>query len=130
MIGDAPNYYLGLTQRDRTKKLAFHTVKLLAHFLGADTITVADAELTVSAADGQPGQLQHHLFRRRDGRQLLVVWDTRAAPTVRATLRRGGATAVEYALDGTPAPYRPFDGHSLTDIRLAPGIPRMFEIVP
>jgi polysaccharide biosynthesis protein PslG len=128
VIGDAPNYHLGITRRDRTKKLAFHTVKLLTRLLGVDSVTVADAELTIAVTGGQRGALYHHLFRRPDGRQVLVVWDKRESPTLRIALGRRGATATEYSLDGAGTPYPAFDGQALTDVRLTPGAVRIFEI--
>ena len=128
VIGDAPNYHLGITRRDRTKKLAFDTVKLFAHLLGVDSITVADSELAVTVSGGREGQLYHHLFRRPDGRQVLVVWDKRESPTLRVALGRRGTTVTEYSLGGAATPYRAFDGQALTDVRLTPGVARIFEI--
>ncbi|HEU4565704.1 MAG TPA: beta-galactosidase [Gemmatimonadaceae bacterium] len=130
VIGDAPNYHLGLTRTDRTKKLAFHTVKMLVSLLGTDSLAVADDELRVTADRGAAGELHRHLFVRRDGRQVLVVWDRDSASTVRIALSRRGASAVEHALDGAASPYAAFDGHVLRDVRLAPGEPRLFEIRP
>ena len=40
VIGDAPNYHLGLTRADRTKKLAFYTVDLLTDLLDTGTLMV------------------------------------------------------------------------------------------
>lgn len=130
VIGDIPNYHLGLTHRDRSKKLAFYTVRLLANRLDVHPLTVADAGLTVSVTAGQAVQLFHHLFRRPDGRQLLVVWDKRGAPELSARLRRRGSTAIEYALDGTPSPYAAFDGTTLSEVKLTAGAVRIFEIQP
>lgn len=128
IIGDAPNYYLGLTDSDRKKKLAFYTVDLLTDLLGVMTLTVADAELTVVATEGAPGALYHHLFVRPDGDQVLFVWDMSGSPTLSLGLVRPGASAIEYALDGAPSPYLPFDGHTLRDVQLSPGGVRIFRI--
>lgn len=72
-IGGAPNYHLGLTRADRTPKLAFRTVSYLAHFFAADSIRVEDPGIVVRAA-GERARLRTHLFRRPDGRRLLVAW--------------------------------------------------------
>lgn len=130
VIGDAPNYYLGLTYHDRRKKLAFHTVRLLVSLLDVAPLTVADAELMVSVTAGKAGRLFHHLFRRPDGRQLLVVWDKRGTPTLEIRLRHGGSSAIEYALDGSASPYEYFDDAALNNVRLSAGEVRIFEIRP
>ncbi|HYC33990.1 MAG TPA: beta-galactosidase, partial [Gemmatimonadales bacterium] len=88
VIGDAPNYYLGLLRRDGTRKPAFETVKLLVRLFGRDSIAPDDGALRVEAASGAAGELHHHLFIRPDGRRLAFVWDRRAAPTVRLTTER------------------------------------------
>jgi hypothetical protein len=129
VIGDAPNYYLGLTQHDRTKKLAFDIVRLLAGLLNG-RIHVADAALTVSVEAGTKGRLFHHLFRRADGRQILVIWDKRGAPRLSIRLFDGGHTAVEHALNGASSRYDAFDGQTLRDVQLRPGEVRIFEIRP
>ena len=76
VIGDAPNYYLGLLRVDRSPKLAFHTVKMLIRLFGTDSITVADDELAVHVRQGAPGKLYHHLFIRPDGKQLIFAWSS------------------------------------------------------
>ena len=111
------------------KKLAFFTLKRLIALLDTGTLTVADAELRVEVTGGKKGELYHHLFVRPDGRQVLFVWDKRGSPTVRLRARKGSG-AIEYALDGSPTPYRPFDGKVLDSVRLTPGTVRIFEIRP
>jgi hypothetical protein len=130
VIGDAPNYHLGLTRVDRTRKLAFHTVDLLTDLLDVGTLTVADGELTTAVTAGSAGSLHRHLFVRPDGRQVLFLWDRSGSPTLQVALARPGSTVTEYALDGTPSRYAPFDGRTLRDVRLEPGAVRMFEVAP
>ena len=129
VIGDAENYYLGITRPDRTRKMAFFTLKRLIALLNVGTLTVADRELKVEVTSGKKGDLYHHLFVRPDGRQVLFVWDKRSNPTLRLTARPG-ATATEYALDGTPSPYESFTGKVLEKVKLTPGKVRIFEITP
>jgi hypothetical protein len=128
VIGDEPNYHLGLTRRDRTPKLAFHTVDLLTDLLDVGRLTVADAELAVRVTAGAIGSLHHHLFVRPDARQVLIVWDKRGSPSLELTLARRGSRATEYTLDGRPVPFHQFDGTTLRRVRLVPGHVRIFEI--
>ena len=65
VIGDAPNYYLGLLRQDRTPKLAFSTVKLLLRLFQGDSITVADRELSVTVKEGKGGGAAPASFRPR-----------------------------------------------------------------
>ena len=127
VIGESENYYLGLTRSDRRKKLAFGTVKLLISLLNVGHLTVADGELAVEVTAGKKGEFYHHLFVRPDGRQVLLVWDKQGTPTLRLRAR-AGATVTEYALDGTPMPFTSFDGRVLSNVQLAPGMVRIFEI--
>ena len=134
VIGEAANYWLGLTRADRTKKLAFHTVDLLTDLLDPGPgarLTVAPGELQVRVAAGRAGRLFHHLFRRPDGRQVLLVWDKTGDPTLRLTLARGGRSATEWGLDGAAVRAVPaFDGRTLDGVRLTAGEVRIFEIRP
>ncbi len=130
VIGDEPNYHLGLTRQDRTPKLAFHTVDLLTDLLDAGRLTVADAELSVSVTAGRAADLHHHLFVRPDGRQVLIAWEKRGSPTLDVSLTRPGSRATEYTLDGRPVPYPRFDGRTLRRLRLIAGHPRILEILP
>jgi hypothetical protein len=127
VIGESENYYLGLTRYDRKKKLAFHTVKRLVNLLNVGKLVVADGDLAVAVTGGRKGELYHHLFVRPDGRQVLLVWDKKESPTLRLRTRPG-TTATEYALDGTPVPFAPFDGRALSDVKLSAGMVRIFEI--
>jgi len=127
VTGVNENYYLGLARHDRSQKLAFKTVKLLLGLLNVAELAVADAQLAVEVTRGKAGELHHHLFVRPDGRQVLFVWDKKGSPTLRLRARQA-TNAVEYALDGTPAPVKGFDGRSLAGVRLAPGMVRIFEL--
>jgi hypothetical protein len=129
VIGDAPNYHLGLTRTDRTPKLAFRTVDLLTDLLDVGRLVVRDAELDVTVTAGRPGRLFHHLFQRPDGRLVLIVWDRSAAPVLRIGLPRTGRVT-EYGLDGTATRFEAVDGRALTGVRLVPGEARIFEIRP
>jgi len=129
-IGDDKNYYLGLTYRDRTKKLAFHTVDLLTDLLDTDTLTVADSDVEVSAGEASTKYLYYHLFKRPDGAQVLFVWDRVYSPTITIKLKTPGRRAEHYSLTGEATPYTEFDGQTLRDIRLTPGNVEIFQIKP
>ncbi|HEX2451808.1 MAG TPA: beta-galactosidase [Gemmatimonadales bacterium] len=128
--GDGSEANLGLTRADRTRKLAFHTVKLLTVLLATKRITVADDELAIRVTAGTAVALHHHLFVRPDRRQVLIVWDLRGSPALDVTLTRPGARVTEYTLDGRPVPFAQFDGRVLRRLRLARGHVRIFDIAP
>ena len=130
VIGDAPNYYLGLLREDRTPKLAFGTVRMLLRLFDSDSITVADGELGVRVTEGTARKLYHHLFIRPDGRQLIFVWDRDSSPTLELRLARPGSRAVSYELDGSGAAWPKFDGRVLGGVNLKPGEVGVFEIEP
>jgi hypothetical protein len=130
IIGDKKNHYLGITGADRVKKLAFYTVDMLTDLLDVGTITTADGDVTVTVSEGQASEMYRHLFKRPDGSQVLFIYDKSASPTVRATLRTRGVTALKYELDGSFAKHPGFDGHTLRDIRLTAGNVAIFRIDP
>lgn len=130
VIGGEENHHLGLATVDRKKKLAFHTIGLLTDLLDVSSLTVADADLTVTVTEGAPGALYHHLFIRPDGNEILLVWDKRSSPTLSLRLPQRSAAAAEYALDGSRAPYPQFDGQTLRNVKLTPGEVRIFRIGP
>jgi hypothetical protein len=130
VIGDQPNYHLGITYTDRRKKLAFDAIKLMVRLLGRDSLAIEDSALAVDATGGAPGQLFAHLFRRRDGGRVLVLWDRVAGPTLRVALPSPAAQAIEFALDGSSRRYQAFDGRTLSGVQLAPGRVRIFEVTP
>ena len=129
-IGDDKNYYLGLTYKDRTKKLAFHTVDMLTDLLDTDTLTIADSEVQVTVDEDSAKHLYYHLFKRPDGAQVLFVWNRIHSPTVTITLQTPGSSAVHYSLNGEATPYVPFDGSTLRDIQLRAGTVEIFRIDP
>jgi hypothetical protein len=128
VIGDAPNYYLGLLRPDGTPKLAFGTIKLLVRLFGSDSITVADPELRVRVTEGRSGKLYHHLFIRPDGRQLAFVWDRTSGPTVDLELPRKTTQVTAYSSTGEATPWNDVRGRSIRRVRLEPGVVRLFEI--
>jgi hypothetical protein len=129
-IGDDKNYYLGLTYKDRTKKLAFHTVDLLTDLLDTGTLTVADSDLEVTVDEDSAKYLYYHLFKRPDGAQILFVWNRVKSPTVTIKLKTSGSSAEHYSLTGKASPYPAFDGTTLKDIRLTAGNVEIFRINP
>ena len=130
VIGDQPNYHLGITYTDRRKKLAFSTIKLMVRLLGRDSVLVQDSALAVQVSAGSTRQFYKHLFQRRDGGQVLVLWDRIGAPELKVTLPTRGMRAVEYAPDGNSRVYGAFDGMTLRNVTLIPGHARIFEIQP
>jgi hypothetical protein len=129
-IGDDKNYYLGLTYKDRTKKLAFHTVDLLTDLLDTGTLTIADSEVQVIADEDSAKYLNYHLFKRPDGAQILFVWNRVHSPTISIKLKTSGDSAEHYSLTGEATPYPAFDGTTLNDIRLTAGNVEIFRINP
>jgi hypothetical protein len=127
VIGDAPNYHLGLARIDRTKKLAFYTVDLLTDLLDTGTLRVRDDEVSVTS-EGEAGEPFHHLFERPDSDRVLVAWNRRGARNVTITLQVAGRSVVEYELDGTPRPWSDFDGRTIRGVDLEPATPRIFKI--
>jgi polysaccharide biosynthesis protein PslG len=128
VIGDTPNYHLGLTRTDRSRKLAFFTVDLLTDLLDTGTLTSADEELEVRVVDGRAGRLYHHLFVRPDGDQVLFLWDRLASPTVDVRVRREATRASAFGLDGREQPIALEDARVVRNIRLEPGTTRIFRL--
>jgi polysaccharide biosynthesis protein PslG len=126
VIGDAPNYYLGLIRRDGNPKLAFETIRLLVRLFNTDSITVADPLLRVRVTAGSAGQLHQHLFIRPDGRQLVFVWDKSGSPTVELKLPASPGTITAYAIDGRSSPWKNVEGNTIRGIALQPGSVRIF----
>jgi hypothetical protein len=130
VIGDAPNYYLGLIRTDGTPKLAFRTIKLLVHLLGSDSITVADHELRVLVVSGSRGELFHHLFIRPDGRQVIFVWKRAGSATLNLELTRPGSRVIVRAIDGRASVWTDSDGREIRKVPLTAGQVRIFEVEP
>ena len=137
VIGDAANYHLGITRVDRTKKLAFHTVRTLVRLLAGE-LTVVPAGVTVvrpaSAAPPVPRDTapDARLFRRPDGTQVLIAWVRRGRPaaTVDLALARAGGVVTEHALDGRASAFTRVEGRTLRAVRLEPNVPRIFAVAP
>jgi hypothetical protein len=126
VIGDTPNYYLGLIRRDDSPKLAFETIRLLVRLFHGDSITVADPLLKVRVTAGSAAQLHHHLFIRPDGRQLVFVWDKSGSPTVELTLPAPAGAITGYAIDGRGTPWKNVKGNTIRGIALQQGTVRIF----
>jgi hypothetical protein len=127
VIGDPPNYHLGLTRADRTPKLAFHTVDILTDLLDVGRLAVEDGRARVTVAAGAAGELHHHLFRRPDDDRVLFVWDRVESPVVHVELPVSG-TAVEYDLQGRASTAEA--AATLGRVALPPGVPRIFRVTP
>jgi polysaccharide biosynthesis protein PslG len=121
-IGDTPNYHLGLTRTDRTKKLAFSTVDMLTDLLDTGRITIDDDAATVAGNGVAAGELYHHLFVRPDGDRVLIVWTRTMAARVDVTINTS-ARMIEYTIDGRQRPIP-----SLQQLTLAGGEPRVFRL--
>ncbi len=130
VIGDAPNYHLGLLRVDGTPKPAFATVRLLVKLFGSDSITVADSELRVRITGGTAGKLYHHMFIRPDGTQLAFVWDRSSSPTVQLELPRSASQVTAYTAIGEDSIWAGASGRSIRGIKLQPGRVRIFEARP
>lgn len=124
-IGDAPNYHLGLTRTDRSKKVAFHTVRMLVKlFSGRITRDV------VRTSGAAPRNVFVYAFRRDDGRQFVAAWTKSAEQTIEISVTRPAKRAIEYGFDGSTAPYPAFAGRTLSHVALRPGTARLFELIP
>jgi hypothetical protein len=75
-IGDAPNYHLGITHTDRTKKLAFEAIRRMVRFFDRP-FTVEESRVGTGDDEG----LFAYTFRRTDGRRLVVTWTKRGTQT-------------------------------------------------
>lgn len=126
VIGDAPNYHLGLTRVDRTPKLAFHTVDMLTDLLDVGRLAVDDAAVRVTVVEGAAGEMHQHLFRRPDGRRVLFVWDRLGGPAVHIDVP-GATSLIEYDLDGTASAPQP--AATLQRVPLVAGVPRVWLVM-
>jgi len=124
-IGDAPNYHLGLTRTDRSKKLAFSTVRMMVELFSRMVTT--DPPRTSGAA---AGDVFAYAFTRDDGRQLVAAWTKSADQTVAISVNRPATRAIEHHFDASTAPYSMFTGRTLSNIVLHPGTARLFELIP
>ena len=128
VIGDAPNYHLGLTNVDRRKKLAFGTVARLVSMLSGQAFAWS-APLVTEPAAASSTHVYRHLFTRADGRQWLFLWTRERRTVVDVQLSTHDSRAIEFALGGSPAGQRTIAEGRLSQIVLEPGEVRFFEIV-
>jgi len=127
VIGDAPNYHLGLTRTDRKKKLAFYTVDLLTDLLDTGTLRVADDAAAITGST-EPLGLHHHLFVRPDGERVLFIWSGEAQREVNITFEEPASRVTEYQLDGRATAVTFTDGTVIRGVDLEPSTPRIFRL--
>jgi hypothetical protein len=128
---DSPNYHLGITNSDRTPKLAFATVRMLVSMLGTRPIEAIDDALAVRVVQGSAAP-HVHAFRRADGTLLVFAWNDAGTATIEIGLPyvtgSGAARAFSYALDGSAKPYKHFSKATLREVELQPRDVRVFSI--
>jgi hypothetical protein len=128
VIGDAPNYYLGLTDVNRRKKLAFGTVQRIVWMLGGQSFTASRPEV-IMRGSGAPTPVHRHLFTRGDGRQFVFLWTRQGDAIVDVEIGGLGRAAIEYEIDGTAAGRIAIADGWLRDVALRRGVVRIFEVV-
>ena len=128
VIGDAPNYHLGLTRTDRTKKLAFATIDLLTDLLDTGTLHVLSRHATVTLGEGR-GQVSHHVFERPDGDRVVIAWSRDDARRITLTFSETRPlNAIQYSLSGAPSALGDrYDGRQLR-LDLRPGAPAIVRL--
>ncbi len=124
-IGDAPNYHLGLTRTDRSKKLAFNTVRMMVDLFGKPL--TLDSSRTSGATSPD---VFVYAFRRDDGHQLVAAWAKSADRTIDISVSGPATRAIEHHLDGSAAPYPIFARRTVSTVALHPGTARLFELIP
>jgi hypothetical protein len=125
-IGGTPNYHLGITRSDRSKKLAFHTVSMLAAAL-ADGFQVRPP--TIASKSGT-GELFADGFTLANRHQMVITWTKQAPLVIDLAPATHGRKAVERLLDGQSVPVSSYDGSLLRRVELIPGAVRIFDIEP
>ncbi len=126
VIGDAPNYHLGLTYADRRPKKAFATLRRLVSLLNSRRIAVRDDDVSIAASPPSM-EVFRHLFRRNDGRWLLFLWSAGQA-RVTVMLPAGVSRVTEIGVDGTD-----LSTHAIIrpeNVELTAEHPRIFELLP
>ena len=129
VIGDAPNYHLGITRVDRTKKLAFGTLARLVAMLGQQPLASRAGRVRIEASPGR-ADVHHHLFTRGDGRQVLFLWTRRTDAVVTVRLPADVSRVTEYRIDGSVAGQLGAVDRTLANLDLKAGAVRYFEIEP
>jgi hypothetical protein len=127
VIGDAPNYYLGLADVNRRKKIAFGTVAWLVSALGSHPFAVTRPAIAVSN-DADQGRISRYLFTRSDGRRIVFLWARGGDATVEVDVGGAGSRATEYAIDGRVSGQLDVTDGRLRSILLRTGRVRLFEI--
>jgi polysaccharide biosynthesis protein PslG len=128
-IGDTPNYHLGITHADRTRKMAFQTIATLVRIIGDTPFTIGDlaAPINIAATDSV-ADLERHVLLLGDGSQLLVLWTRAAAITAAVRLPRHATRGWEYGVDGNLTREFRVDDDALTGLELQPGEPQVFHL--
>jgi hypothetical protein len=116
VIGDAPNYHLGLTRTDGTKKLAFATVDMLTDLLDTGTLHVLHDHASVALHEGT-GTVFHHLFERPDGDRVLFIWSRGGDRRVTVTFADPKPRVTQVHLDGRTSTF-PHDGGNALPLQL------------
>jgi hypothetical protein len=124
VIGDAPNYHLGLTNVARKPKLAFATVKALVGLFGRGPIHRLENAVAVSRTRSA-GELHHHYFERENGEGVFAVWNRTADEIVDVRLPR--ASQIE-EVDLTGRTLTREGPQSVLRVELRRGVPRMFVV--
>ncbi|MBA3916202.1 MAG: hypothetical protein H0X25_20635 [Acidobacteriales bacterium] len=130
VIGSDANYHLGITTVHRKPKLAYYTLGMLVGLLPPGEITTADGELDVHVTSGKEVEPYFHLLRRKDGHQILFVYDKGGRAAFSIGVSSQGSSAFFYSLDGTRKKFPSFDGTTLRNVQLVPGEISIIEIVP
>ena len=130
VIGEPPNYHLGLLYADGRPKLAFHTVSALIRLFGTDSLAVADRLLKVERTAGT-GRIFAHLFRRDGGRWLLAAWTRDGDAVVRVNVAVPlPDSAHEIGLEGAEHTAAGWSSSGFRRLALSAGLPRLFLIGP
>jgi len=126
VIGDAPNYHLGLADPQRRKKLAFKTIKLLVALLGTQPIAPATPRVGTPAGASLAPEVYRHLFIGADGQRVLFLWTRTADASIDVQLGGAAREVVEYGIDGTRSGQRPVRDGWLRAVALRRGVVRIF----
>src|SRR5207237_2768580 len=117
-IGDTPNYHLGITHADRSRKMAFQTIATLVHIIGDAPFTIGDQAAPITAAAENRADVERHAFLLGDGSELLVLWTRAASVTADAALPRRATRGWEYDVDANLTREFRVDRDALTGLQL------------
>lgn len=132
VIGDDINYHLGLTYKDRTKKLGFHTYKDIVSLLNYENLTYLgdQIKMDVDYSGRNPAIVYAHGFKREsDNKIVLFAWLYGPQNEVSATLRLPGdiKNAIKYNYDGSTRQFTDFTNDELS-LHLVQDHALLFEI--